>query len=57
MPAAAAARESSGTKRRSPVVSAWPALGSCTEWVASKQVTRPASRISAKLRMSTTRLL
>ena len=34
-----------------------PADGSCTEWVASKHIVSPASRIWASPRMSTTRLL
>src|SRR5690606_31735628 len=57
MPTAIAARDSTGTNSR------WPPLlppappGSCTLWVASNTTGQPVSRITARLRMSLTRLL
>ena len=57
MPTATAARASTGTNSRWPpdLPSAPP--GNCTECVASNTTGQPVSRITARLRMSETRLL
>ena len=57
MPTAIAARDSTGTNSRCPPDLPPAPPGSCTEWVASNTTGQPVSRITARLRMSLTRLL
>ena len=56
-PTAIAARASTGTNSRWPPELVPCPPGNCTEWVASNTTGQPVSRITARLRMSDTRLL
>ena len=57
MPAATAARASTGTNSRWPPEAVPCPPGSCTECVASNTTGQPVSRMIASERMSETRLL
>ena len=57
MPAATAARASTGTNSRWPPEASPCPPGSCTEWVASNTTGQPVARMTASERMSETRLL
>ena len=57
MPAATAARASTGTNSRWPPEELPLPPGNCTEWVASNTTGQPVARMTASERMSDTRLL